>query len=431
MCRLFVSESLILYFKLQFFQMPQISNRGLKAYDSPIRSLIPFADAAETRGTKVYYLNIGQPDIPTPPNAIDAVRQIDIAVLKYAPALGNISYREKLTEYYRRFDVELSASNLMVTTGASEAIFLAMMSCLDEGDEVIIPEPFYAIYNGFSNIAKVKIVPITCEIETGFQLPEIADFERVVSKRTKAIFICNPNNPTGCLYSETALKELAMIVKKHNLFLFVDEVYREFCYDGQSFFSALNLLGLEENVIVLDSISKRFSACGARIGTMVTRNQGVMDAAVRFARYRLSPPALGQILAEATIDTPNSYINNAREEYDLRRLTLFERLNKMEGITCYLPGGAFYNFIKLPVDDAGRFCKWLLTDFEYNGSTVMISPGEGFYATAGLGKQEVRIAYVLNVTDLHKAMDCLEEALKVYPGRVPVSRITIGAAKTK
>jgi len=376
--------------------MPQISNRGQKAYDSPIRSLIPFADAAEAKGRKVYYLNIGQPDIPTPTNAIDAVRNIEMPVLKYAPALGNTSYREKLTDYYRRFEVDLSPANIMVTTGASEAIFLAMMSCLDEGDEVIIPEPFYAIYNGFSNISKVKIVPITCQIENGFQLPETADFERVITKRTKAIFICNPNNPTGCLYSETALKELAMIVKKHNLFLFVDEVYREFCYDNQAFFSSLNLLGLEENVVVLDSISKRFSACGARVGAMVTRNQAVMDAAVRFARYRLSPPGLGQILAEATIDTPSSYMNEVREEYDLRRLTLFERLSKMEGITCYRPGGAFYNFIKLPIDDAGKFCKWLLTDFEYEGATVMISPGEGFYATAGLGKQEVRIAYVSN-----------------------------------
>lgn len=397
--------------------MPEISNRGQKAYDSPIRSLIPFADAAEARGTKVYYLNIGQPDIPTPPNSIEAVRQIDMPVLKYAPALGNASYRAKLTDYYRRFDVDLSSDNIMVTTGASEAIFLAMMSCLDEGDEVIIPEPFYAIYNGFSNIAKVKIVPITCNIENGFQLPETSDFERVITKRTKAVFICNPSNPTGCLYSETALKELAMIVKKHNLFLFVDEVYREFCYDGQSFFSSLNLKGLEDNVVVLDSISKRFSACGARVGAMVTRNQGVMDAAVRFARYRLSPPALGQILAEATIDTPTSYMDEVREEYDLRRLTLFDRLRNIEGVTCYRPGGAFYNFIKLPIDDAGTFCKWLLTDFEYKGSTVMISPGEGFYATAGLGKQEVRIAYVLNVNDLHRAMDCLEAALKVYPGR--------------
>lgn len=397
--------------------MPQISNRADKAYDSPIRSLIPFANAAEAGGTKVYYLNIGQPDIPTPPNAIDAVRQVEMPVLEYAPSLGNTSYREKLVEYYQRFDVDLSSDDIMITTGASEAIFLAMMACLDEGDEMIIPEPFYANYNGFSNIAKVKIVPIVCQIENGFQLPEIADFESVITKKTKAIFICNPNNPTGCLYSETALKELAALVKKYNIFLFVDEVYREFCYDNQAFFSALNLLGLEKNVVVMDSISKRFSACGARIGSMVTRNQEIIEAAVRFARYRLSPPGLGQILAEAAIDTPSSYITEAREEYDLRRLTLFERLSKIEGITSYLPGGAFYNFIKLPVDDAGKFCKWLLTDFSYNGSTLMISPGEGFYATAGLGKQEVRIAYVLNVNDLNQAMDCLEAGLKVYPGR--------------
>ena len=396
--------------------MPDISTRGQKAYDSPIRSLIPFADAAKARGTKVFYLNIGQPDIPTPVNAMEAVRNIDMSVLEYGPSIGNTSYREKLTDYYRRFDVELSADNIMVTTGASESIFFAMMSCLDEGDEMIIPEPFYANYTGFSNIAKVKIVPITCHIETGFQLPEIADFEHVITNKTKAIFICNPNNPTGCLYSEKALKELAMIVKKYNLFLFVDEVYREFCYDDQSFFSALNLVGLEENVVVFDSISKRFSACGARIGSMVTRNQGVMDSAVRFARYRLSPPGLGQILAEATIDTPSSYINGVREEYDLRRMTLYNRLRKIEGVVCNLPGGAFYNFIKLPVDDASKFCKWLLTDFEHKGSTVLLSPGEGFYSTPGLGKQEVRIAYVLNANDLHQAVDCLEAALKVYPG---------------
>lgn len=408
--------------------MPTVSNRGQKAYDSPIRSLIPFADAAEEKGTKVYYLNIGQPDIKTPPNALEAVKNMDLEVLKYAPAMGITSYREKLTDYYQRFDVSLSRENILITTGASEAIFLAMMSCLDEGDEVIIPEPFYAIYNGFSNIAKAKIVPITSYIESEFRLPEISDFERVITKRTKAIFICNPSNPTGCLYSEQALKELAVIVKKYNLFLFVDEVYREFCYDGQSFFSSLKLAGLEDNVVVIDSISKRFSSCGARIGAIVTRNIEILDSAVRFARYRLSPPALGQILAEATIDTPPQYIEDAIKEYDLRRITLFERLQKMPGVVSYRPGGAFYNFVRLPIDDASVFCKWLLTDFSHNGTTLMISPGEGFYATPGLGKQEVRIAYVLNTKDLHKAMDALEAALKVYPGRQFVKSNSVATA---
>ena len=394
--------------------MPLISNRGQKAYDSPIRSLIPFAEAAEKRGTEVIYLNIGQPDIPTPANALAAVKNMDAQVVKYAPALGNTGYREKLTEYYRRFDIDLTADRIMVTTGASEAVFLAMMSCLDEGDEIIVPEPFYAIYNGFSNIAKVKIVPLTCHIENGFKLPQVSDFEKVITKRTKAVFICNPNNPTGCLYSEKALRELATLVKRHNLFLFADEVYREFCYDGQEFFSALNLPGLEENVVVLDSISKRFSACGARVGALVTRNRGVIEAAVRFARYRLSPPSLGQILAEATIDTPPAYMQETVAEYDRRRVTLFERLQKIPGVVSYRPGGAFYNFVKLPIEDSEHFCKWLLTDFSHQGTTVMLAPGTGFYATRGKGKDEVRIAYVLNSADLHRAMDALEAALAVY-----------------
>lgn len=402
--------------------MPDISHRGAVAYDSPIRSLVPYADAAEARGTKVCYLNIGQPDIPTPVNATEALRRAEISVLKYAPALGNLSYREKLTDYYRRFDISLSAEDIMVTTGASEAVFLAMLSCLDEGDEVIIPEPFYAIYNGFSNISKVKIVPLTCRIEDGFKLPQVADFEKVITPRTKAIFICNPNNPTGCLYSEIALKELAAVVKRHNLFLLADEVYREFCYDGQTFFSALNLPGLEENAVVIDSISKRFSACGARIGALVTRNKTVLAAAVKFARYRLSPPGLGQILAEATIDTPSRYMEEVCAEYDLRRRTLYNRLAKMPGVVSYRPGGAFYNFVRLPIDDADVFCKWLLTDFSHDGATVMLSPGTGFYATPGLGKQEVRIAYVLNVNDLERAMDVLEAALAVYPGRTDTVR---------
>lgn len=394
--------------------MPAISGRGQKAYDSPIRTLIPFADAAEKRGTEVIYLNIGQPDIETPQNALAAVKNYDDRVIKYAPALGNTSYREKLPEYYRRFGIDVAPDDIMITTGASEAILLTMLSCLDEGDEIIVPEPFYAIYNGFSNIAKVKIVPLLCTVDDGYKLPQPADFERVITKRTQAIFICNPNNPTGCLYSERALQELAVLVKRHDLFLIADEVYREFCYDGQEFFSILNLPGLEKNAVVADSISKRYSACGARIGSLVTRNAEVISAAVKYARYRLSPPGLGQILAEATIDTPPAYMAEVVAEYDRRRVALYERLRKMPGVVSYRPGGAFYNFVQLPIDDSDRFCKWLLTDFSYHGTTVMLSPGTGFYATPGLGKNEVRIAYVLNVKDLNRAMDVLEAALEEY-----------------
>ena len=402
--------------------MPAISTRGQQAYDSPIRSLIPYANEAEKQGKNVFYLNIGQPDILTPKNAIEAIKNTDLDIVKYAPAIGNETYREKLVEYYQRFNIQMNKDNFLVTTGASEAIFLTMLSCLDEGDEVIIPEPFYAIYNGFSNLSKVKIVPLTCAIKTGFELPSTQDFEAVITPKTKAIFICNPNNPTGCLYSEKALKELALLVKKYNLFLFVDEVYREFCYDGQAFYSALRLEGLEDNVVVVDSVSKRFSACGARVGAIATHNKAILEAAVRFARYRLSPPTFGQILAEACLDTPLTYIEEVRQEYDLRRQTLYNRLSQMEGVVCYQPKGAFYNFVRLPIDNSDAFCKWLLTDFEHKGNTLMLSPGTGFYATEGLGKQEVRIAYVLNVKDLNSAMDALESALEKYPNRAEVEQ---------
>lgn len=396
--------------------MPEVSNRVKNAYQSPIRKLVPFANQAKAAGKKVYHLNIGQPDLQTPAIAFEKIRNTDIKVLEYGPSAGNLSYRKKLVEYYTRFDVEVSPKNIMVTTGASEAILFLILSCLDKGDEMIIPEPFYANYIGFSEIGDVQIKSITSTIETGFALPSIEEFEKKITSKTKAILICNPNNPTGCLYSKEALEELGALVKKHNLFLFVDEVYREFCYDGQSFFSVLNLEGCEENVAVVDSISKRYSACGARIGAIITRNTQIIDSINKLGQFRLCAPMMGQLMAEAMLDEDESYLIESCQEYDRRRNVLYQRLKKMEGVTCYKPGGAFYIFTKLPIDDGDRFCQWLLEDFSYENQTVMLSPGAGFYTTEGLGKDEVRIAYVLNEHDLNKAMDCLEAALKVYPG---------------
>jgi aspartate aminotransferase len=394
--------------------MPNISNRGRHTYASPIRKLSGFANQAKAAGKRVYHLNIGQPDIATPKVALNKIKNLDLSVVAYAPAEGIRSYREALVDYYKSFEIEVTADQILITTGASEAILFSMLSCMDAGDEIIIPEPFYAIYNGFSQMSGLTIVPITSYLETGFKLPEVAEFEQVITEKSKAIFICNPNNPTGCLYSKDNLIALANLAKKHDLFLFVDEVYREFCYDDGEFFSALNIDGMSENVVVMDSISKRFSACGARVGALVTRNQELLDTVVRFSRLRLSSPTLGQILAEATLSEPPAYIEIARSEYDLRRKTVYDRLSKMKGVDCYLPGGAFYCFARLPIADSEHFCQWLLEDFDYQNKTVMLAPGGGFYATEGLGQNEVRIAYVLNVNDLHKAMDCLEEALKVY-----------------
>ena len=397
--------------------MPSISKRGKEVPMSPFRKLIPFADQAKKGGKHVYHLNIGQPDIETPAYALDKVRQSDFKVLAYSPAVGATSYREKLVDYYARFQVELNVENLIITTGASEGIQLAMFACLNQGDEIILPEPFYANYNGFAQIADVKIVPITSYIETGFALPDIASFEKVITDRTKGIFITNPNNPTGCFYSKETLEGLARLIKKYDLYLFVDEVYREFSYDGNEFYSALRLEGVEDNIIVVDSISKRYSACGARIGAVVTRNKAVLESLTRYCKLRLSLPGFGQLLAEATLEMDDEYIHTVTKEYDLRRQTVYRRLSKMENVYSYLPGGAFYCFAQFPIESADHFCRWLLEEFEHNGATVMLSPGEGFYATPGLGTNEVRIAYVLNVDDLEAAMDCLEEALKVYPGR--------------
>lgn len=396
--------------------MPEVSNRVKQAYQSPIRKLVPFANQAKANGKKVYHLNIGQPDLRTPEIAFDKIRNTEIKVLEYGPSAGNLSYRKKLVDYYTRFEVAVTSENIMVTTGASEAVLFLILSCLDKGDEMIIPEPFYANYIGFSEIGDVKIQSITSTIETGFALPSIEEFEKKITSKTKAILICNPNNPTGCLYSKETLEELGALVKKHNLFLFVDEVYREFCYDGQSFFSVLNLDGCEENVAVVDSISKRYSACGARIGAIITRNLQITNSINKLGQFRLCAPMMGQFMAEAMLDEDESYLHESCQEYDRRRNVLYNRLKNMEGVTCYKPGGAFYIFTKLPIDDGDRFCQWLLEDFSYKNETVMLSPGAGFYTTEGLGKDEVRIAYVLNEDDLNKAMDCLEEALKVYPG---------------
>jgi aspartate aminotransferase len=383
---------------------------------SPIRKLVPFADAAKKRGTKVYHLNIGQPDIETPKQILDAVRHTDMTVLEYSPSPGFESYRRKLAEYYKRNDIDVSPAQIIVTTGGSEAILFAIMSCMDPGDEIIIPEPFYANYNGFSTTAGVTVVPIPSGIETGFALPPIEDFEKAVTPRTKAIMICNPNNPTGYLYSAEELNTLKEICLKHDLFLFSDEAYREFCYDGRKHISALSLPGLENHAILLDTISKRYSACGGRIGAFVTRNQSVLDAAMKFAQARLSPPTFAQILGEAAVDLPSDYFAEVHAEYNARRDLLVKRLTAMPGVKCPTPGGAFYAIAQLPVADSEKFCQWLLESFSYNGATVMMAPAAGFYATPGKGKNEVRLAYVLNLDDINGAMDCLEAALKEYKG---------------
>jgi aspartate aminotransferase len=396
--------------------MPQISDRGNIMPASPIRKLVPFAEAARKKGTRVYHLNIGQPDIETPKAMLDAVRNADIRVLEYSHSAGNESYRKKLSEYYLRLGINVSASDIIVTTGGSEAIVFAFMACLNPGDEIIIPEPFYANYLGFAVMAGVKVVPIRSSIDTGFALPNIDEFEKVITERTKGIVICNPNNPTGYLYGETELGALRDICLKHDLYLFSDEAYREFCYEGEHF-SAMQLEGMEQHVVLMDTISKRYSACGARLGAFVTRNRALYDAAMKFAQARLSPPGLAQIMAEAAVDLPADFFEAPKAEYQARRDLLVSRLNGMPGVFCPKPGGAFYAIARLPIDDSDVFCQWLLESFSHEGETVMLAPATGFYATPGLGKNEVRLAYVLNLQSIARAMDCLEAALKVYPGR--------------
>jgi len=398
--------------------MPAISDKGKSMPSSPIRKLVPYSEEAKRKGRKVFHLNIGQPDIPTPDVALNALRSINLKVLEYSHSAGNESYRRKLASYYQSIGINIDHTQMLVTTGGSEAILFALMSCVNPGEEIITPEPFYANYNGFATTAGIKITPVTSYIEDDFALPPIEDIEKKIKPETKGIIICNPNNPTGYLYSKNELLKLREIVKKHDLYLFSDEAYRDFCYDGAEHFSAMNLEGIENNVILLDSVSKRYSECGIRIGALISKNKDVISTALKFAQARLSPPGLGQIAAEASIDTPADYFKEVSTEYTARRDYMVEALNKIPGVYCPKPKGAFYTVVRLPVDDADRFAQWLLEDFEYNNQTVMVAPASGFYSTPGSGKNEVRIAYVLKIDDLKQAMMILAEALKVYPGKL-------------
>ncbi|MFZ5940954.1 MAG: pyridoxal phosphate-dependent aminotransferase [Bacteroidota bacterium] len=398
--------------------MPGISEKGRMMPASPIRKLVPYAEEAKKKGRKVYHLNIGQPDIRTPEVALHAVKEIHEKVIEYSHSAGNESYRKKLAGYYNRIGIGIDFSQILVTTGGSEAITFALMSTVNPGEEVIVPEPFYANYNGFAVAAGVKVIPIPSSIENGFALPAMEAFEKAIGPKTRGIIICNPNNPTGYLYSRDELLTLGEIVKKHDLYLYSDEVYREFCYDGNEHFSAMNIKGIEEHVIMMDSVSKRYSMCGARVGALITRNKEVLQTALKFAQARLSPPSFGQIAGEAAIDTPDSYFEEVYNEYIGRRDFMVEALNRMPGVICPTPKGAFYTVVQLPVDDADDFARWLLSDFEYQGQTVMVAPASGFYSDPALGKHQVRIAYVLNREDLGKAMEVLAEALKVYPGKI-------------
>lgn len=398
--------------------MPTISNKAEKMPESPIRKLVPFAEKAKAKGKRVFHLNIGQPDIETPEVALNAIRNMDRKVIEYSHSAGFQSYRDKLAQYYKKVGIDVSSEDILITTGGSEALTFGFMTTCDPEDEVIIPEPFYANYNGFAIAAGLNVVPVTSYIEDGFALPPIAEFEKKITSRTKAIVICNPGNPTGYLYSKEELEQLRDLVKKHNLFLFADEVYREFCYDGAKPYSVMNLEGIDDNVIMIDSVSKRYSMCGARIGAMISKNKKVMTAALKFGQARLSPPTIDQIASEAALETPQSYFDAVIAEYVERRNIMVDGLNSLPGVFCPMPKGAFYCVAKFPVDNAEKFCQWLLEDFEYKGATVMMAPANGFYSTKGQGEQEARIAYVLNKESLKEAVICLGEALKVYPGRL-------------
>jgi aspartate aminotransferase len=394
--------------------MPKISEKAIHMPASPIRKLVPYAEAAKSRGTKIYHLNIGQPDIETPEIMLEAVRNFAPKVIEYSHSAGMESYRRKLAGYYHKHGIDVNHEQILITCGGSEAIEIALMSCLNNGDELLIPEPFYANYNGFSCQADVIVKPIKSVIENGFALPPIAEFEKLITPKTKGIMICNPGNPTGYLYSKEELELLKELVVKYDLFLFSDEVYKEFCYDGAEYTSVMHLTGADNNIILLDSISKRYSACGARIGALITKNAEVMQAALKFAQARLSPPTFGQVGAEAAIDTPQSYFDNVNKEYTARRNFVIEALNKIPGVFCPMPKGAFYCIARLPIDDADKFCQWLLESFSYQNQTIMLAPATGFYSTPGSGKNEVRIAYVLNLEALNNAMICLEKALIEY-----------------
>ena len=394
--------------------MPKVSNKGKNMPESPIRKLVPYADIAKKKGNKVYHLNIGQPDIKTPQCALDAVKNADISVLEYSHSAGFESYRKKLSQYYINHDLPINLEDIIITTGGSEALLFAMGSVADNGDEVIIPEPFYANYNGFATASGVSVVPVISTIETGFALPPISDFEKLITPKTKAIVICNPGNPTGYLYSQEEIQQLAALVIKHDLFLIADEVYREFAYDGHKHYSVMNVPGLEQNAVMIDSVSKRFSMCGARIGCIVSKNKELMATAMKFAQARLSPPTFAQIASEGALDTPQSYFDDVIEEYIERRNVLVSELNKIDGVVVANPKGAFYCIAKLPIDNADKFAQWLLEHYDYNGETVMVAPAAGFYSTKGVGLTEVRIAYVLKKADLIKSVEILKNAILAY-----------------
>ena len=398
--------------------MPNISNKGTKMPESPIRKLVPFAEGAKKKGKTVFHLNIGQPDIESPKLAIDAIHNFNHKVVEYSHSAGFESYRKGLATYYQKLGIDIDYNDIMVTTGGSEALLFGLNSCLDNSDEIIIPEPFYANYNGFSISAGVKVKPITTSINDSFALPAIEEFEKLITPQTKAILICNPGNPTGYLYSKEELETLRDIVIKHDLFLFADEVYREFCYDGNTHHSVLNIEGLEKHTVVIDSTSKRYSMCGIRVGCLISKNKELMATALKFAQARLSPPTFGQVAGEAALSTPQSYFDEVSTEYVQRRDLLIEGLNKIEGVICPKPKGAFYCIAQLPVDDADKFAQWLLEEFDYEGKTLMVAPAAGFYSTPNTGTNQVRIAYVLNQQALTQAIVCLEKALEVYTGRI-------------
>lgn len=397
--------------------MPQISNRAIEMPQSPIRKLAPLASAAKERGVKVYHLNIGQPDLETPPEGLEVLKNIDRHILEYSPSQGFKSYREKLVKYYAKYKIQLDADDIIVTSGGSEAVLFAFMSCLNPGDEIIIPEPAYANYMAFAVSAGAKIRSIATTIEEGFSLPKVEDFEKLINDRTRAILICNPNNPTGYLYTRREMNQIRDLVKKYDLYLFSDEVYREFIYTGSPYISACHLEGVEDNVVLIDSVSKRYSECGIRVGALITKNPIVRQAVMKFCQARLSPPLLGQLVAEASIDASEEYMRDTYDEYVERRKFLIDGLNRIPGVYSPIPMGAFYTMARLPVDDSEKFCSWCLTDFEYEGETVMMAPGSGFYTTPGAGRDEVRIAYVLKKNDLQRALFVLRKALETYPGR--------------
>lgn len=397
--------------------MPKVSERGTLMPASPIRRLAPLANDAKARGIKVYHLNIGQPDVPTPPEGLEALKNIDRKVLEYSPSAGLMSLREKLREYYHRFSIDVDVDDIIVTTGGSEAVLFAFMACLDPGDEIIVPEPAYANYMAFAISAGAKIVTVPSNIDQGFALPAVEKFEELITPRTKGILICNPNNPTGYLYTMKEMLQIRDLVKKYDLFLFSDEVYREFCYTGAPYISAFHLPGIEEQVVLVDSVSKRYNECGIRVGALITKHPELKTNVMKFCQARLSPPLLGQIVAEASIDTSPEYMLETYNEYVERRKFLIDQLNKIPGCYTPIPMGAFYTVVKLPVDDADRFCQWCLSDFDLDGETIFMAPASGFYTTPGMGHDEVRMAYVLNKEDLARAMKVLAAALQAYPGR--------------